>query len=421
MKILLESPIFTQSGYGEHSRLVYRALQRQDGIDIYVNPLNWGATSWASSLSSIEREEIIQNVKKLGQYTQSCKEKNTNPSFDVQIHVGIPSEFEKKAPYSICVTAGIETDRVSAEWLFRTHKGIDKLIVPSQHAKNGFEKTSYEVRNNATQQKTILECASKIEVVPYPVKEIETVPLDFETTTDFNFLAVALLGPRKNIENTVKWFCEEFRDENVGLIIKTGISKGGPIDKEKTVQHLMKTLPNSSERKCKVYLLHGDLEEAEIHSLYNREDVGAFITATHGEGYGLPIFEAAYYGLPIVAPDWSAHVEFLSAQYKEGGKIKDKKLFAKVDYDLKAIPKEVVWKDILIEGSQWAYPKEKSFKRQLRSIYRDNGMYKKWAKALQDNIKKNYKEDKILDHMNKAIFEHIENISSSEDIDVVVL
>jgi len=421
MKILLESPIFTQSGYGEHSRLVYRALKLQDGVDIYVNPLNWGTTSWASSLSSSEKEEIVENIKKLGQYTQSCKEQNTNLSFDVQIHVGIPSEFEKKAPYSICVTAGIETDRVSAEWLFRTHKGIDKLIVPSQHAKNGFEKTSYEVQNNVTQQKTILECASKVEVVPYPVKEIETVPLDFKTTTDFNFLAVALLGPRKNIENTIKWFCEEFKDENVGLIIKTGFSKGGPIDKEKTVEHLMKTVPNSSERKCKVYLLHGDLEEAEIHSLYNREDVGAFITATHGEGYGLPVFEAAYHGLPIVATDWSAHVEFLSAEYKEGGKIKNKKLFAKVDYDLKPIPREVVWKDILIEGSQWSYPKEKLFKKQLRNVYRDNGMYKKWAKVLQESIKENYKQDKVLDHMNKTIFEHIGNISSSEDIDVVVL
>ncbi len=29
MKILLEAPILTQSGYGEHSRLVFRALSQK--------------------------------------------------------------------------------------------------------------------------------------------------------------------------------------------------------------------------------------------------------------------------------------------------------------------------------------------------------------------------------------------------------
>ena len=39
MKILLEAPILTQSGYGEHSRLVYRALKMLKSHDIFVNPI----------------------------------------------------------------------------------------------------------------------------------------------------------------------------------------------------------------------------------------------------------------------------------------------------------------------------------------------------------------------------------------------
>ena len=46
-KVLVEGPVLTQSGYGEHSRLVLRSLRdREDILDIYVSPLNWGTTGW---------------------------------------------------------------------------------------------------------------------------------------------------------------------------------------------------------------------------------------------------------------------------------------------------------------------------------------------------------------------------------------
>ena len=48
-KVLLVGPILTQSGYGEHARMIYRALKtREDLFDLFINPVNWGATSWAN-------------------------------------------------------------------------------------------------------------------------------------------------------------------------------------------------------------------------------------------------------------------------------------------------------------------------------------------------------------------------------------
>ena len=413
MKILLEAPILTQSGYGEHARLVFESIITQESADVYVNPLNWGNTPWTETMDPDLKSKIDKCIEKLSVLVRSSKEEQKSVNFDMQIHVGIPSEFEKKAPYSICVTAGIETDRVSPEWLIRTHKGIDKIIVPSQHSKNGFVNTRYEVQSNKTGQKTIMECNCGVDVIPYPVKNVQPKSLDFETTTSFNFLSVALLGPRKNIENMIRWFAEEFENDDVGLILKTGRSKGGAIDENYTTKHLRSILPKKESRKCKIYLLHGDLEESEVHSLYLREDVNAYISATHGEGYGLPIFEAAYLGLPIVATDWSAHTEFLSAPYKESGKIKDKKLFAKVDYDLMPIEDHVVWKDILVEGSQWAYPKKKSFKDQMRKIYKNHGMYKKWANELKSHVTEVYSQEQIIDKFKKSIFENFKTVENT--------
>ena len=424
-RVLLEAPILTQSGYGEHSRLVFRALSQREDIDLYISPLNWGATSWCSNYDS-ERVEIDNCVKKFQTYIAHAKAQETQVHFDLHLHVGILSEFEPKAPKTISITAGIETDRVSANWLIKTHKGLSKMIVPSEHAKNSFLTTSYQAINESNNTKTMIECSVPIDVVPYPVKKFkDTSALDLNLKTKFNFLSVGLLSPRKNFSSMIKWFVEEFRNDNVGLILKTSQSTGSNLDKVNTRKILKNTLNKvdyfNEKTKCKVYLLHGDLTEEELHSLYSREDIHAYLTTTHGEGYGLPIFEAAYSGLPVVATDWSGHLDFLTAPYKESGKIKQKKLFVNLDYELKEIQKEVVWKNILEEGSRWAYVKKSSFKKKVRSIYKNYGMYKKWSSSLKGHVLEKYSEEKVLKEMSDSIMQVFEDNSSPSEEEVFVL
>ena len=360
MRLLLEGPILTRSGYGEHTRLVYRSLKGVPNLDIYIKAVDWGNTSWEAEYP----EDIHDCIVSYSEYSSDCEAKKAEEKYDIQVHVGILNEFTKKAPYSVVVTAGIETDKVSSNWLIKTNQGVDKIVVPSNHAKDGFVTTSYEVTNTVKQITTTLECGAPIDVVPYPVKSHEEVEIPLHLDTDFNFLNIALLGSRKNIENSIDWFLEEFKDEpNVGYIVKTARSRGSLSDRryvEKIFNNLKARHPDS---KCKLYLLHGNMKEEEIHSLYKHPRVSAYLTSTLGEGFGLPIFEAAYSGLPIVATDWSGHLDFLSAPYKEGGKTKNKKLFAKIDYALAKVPDHVVWKDVIIEESCWAYPNPVSFKR----------------------------------------------------------
>ena len=71
IKLLLKAPILTQSGYGHHSRTVLRALQsREDLFDIYIQPINWGQTSWLADASE-ERLWIDQNIKKTVEFVAS--------------------------------------------------------------------------------------------------------------------------------------------------------------------------------------------------------------------------------------------------------------------------------------------------------------------------------------------------------------
>jgi glycosyltransferase involved in cell wall biosynthesis len=399
-KVLLEAPILTQSGYGEHSRLVFESIKTQAGLEFYICPLMWGTTPWITDLDP----EIEAGIKRFHEYSSFCKGNNTQPEYDAQIHVGIPNEFEKKAKYSIMVTAGIETDRVSWPWILKTHQGIDKVIVPSQHSRNVYGGTTYEVTNQQTNTKSEIGCGCPIEVVPYPVKKTKSADINLDFETDFNFLNIGLFGPRKNIEQCVLWFIKEFKnDPNAGLILKTGFSKGTQLDRKNTLDAIKKIIGTDPNRKCKIYLLHGNMSEEEMHALYIHPKIKALVTTTHGEGFGLPIFEAVYSGMPVVATDWSAHLDFLEGKVKKNGKEKNKKLFAKVDYKLKEIDTSAIWDDILVEGSKWAYPEEVSFRKQISKVKSNYGMYKKWARILQEQVLKSHEYNKILEQMRTSL------------------
>jgi glycosyltransferase involved in cell wall biosynthesis len=126
----------------------------------------------------------------------------------------------------------------------------------------------------------------------------------------------------------------------------------------------------------------------------------AYYTTTHGEGYGLPIFEAAYSGLPVIATDWSGHLDFLSGTHKG----KSKKLFARIAYDLKEVQEAAIWGDLIIKESRWAFPTDVSIRSQLSKVYKDHGMYNSWAKSLKESLMKSHKLENILDQYITSIF-----------------
>ena len=82
----------------------------------------------------------------------------------------------------------------------------------------------------------------------------------------------------------VKLFIDEFSENpEVGLVLKTGRVSGSLMDRNFTVAHFSRLVENyRPDKKCKIYILHGDLSDEEIHSLYTRDDIHAYITATHG-------------------------------------------------------------------------------------------------------------------------------------------
>ena len=303
--VLIKGPVLTRSGYGEQTRFLLRALRtREDLFDLYIQPLSWGQTSWLAE-DNDERKWIDNCVEK----TIAHMHHNNGAFFDASIQVTIPNEWENIAPINIGYTAGIETTRIPHEWILKANE-MDKIIVISNHAKYGFAESKYSALNNVTNETVVLETTTPIDVVNYPAKKFEqTSDLSLNLDYDFNFLTIAQMGPRKNLPNTIKWFIEEFRNEEVGLVIKSNIAKNslsGRLAQFSTLKHMISSF---GERKCKVYLLHGDMTDKEMHALYVHPKIKSFLLLTHGEGYGLPTFEAVYTGLPTVTTGWSGQLD----------------------------------------------------------------------------------------------------------------
>ena len=264
MKVIIKGPILSRSGYGEHARLVFRALSsRPDKFDVYVAPIEWGMSNWPLDVNNQETDRIFQCMNKMA---------HANGQFDLSYQVTVPTEWENLAKHNIGVTAGIETDKTSPEWLAAT-RNVDRIIVVSKHSKVTLagSKYSHQLENGETQW---LTCEKDIDVIGYPVKQFEEKQIDLNLETDFNFLTVGQISPRKNVGDLVKWFVEEFKDEEVGLVVKLHTNNNSYIDYTQTLRKV-KSWANIKGKKCKVYLIHGNMSDEEMHSLYTHPKIKA--------------------------------------------------------------------------------------------------------------------------------------------------
>ena len=315
---------------------------------------------------------------------------------DISLQITIPNEFEKLCPINIGYTAGIETNKVSSDWLEKGNN-MDKILVVSNHAKETYINTVYEAKNNQTGEVFPYKLQTPVEVVWENTPRVEPESIDsFKLPNDFNFLMVSQISPRKNFANAVKWWIEEFIDQEVGLILKTNIKSNSQMDFETVRESLKNLIGEYPDRKCKIYLLHGDLSSGQMTELYTHPKIKAIVNIAHGEGFGLPLYEAAREGLPVVTIGWSGQVDFLTHEGEE--------MFQKVKYTIAPVQDEAVWGGVIEKESMWAYADQGSYKMKLRKTYKTWHKAKETAEKLKGIIADKLSDEKLYQNFCEQIY-----------------
>jgi glycosyltransferase involved in cell wall biosynthesis len=121
----------------------------------------------------------------------------------------------------------------------------------------------------------------------------------------FRYLLTGKYERRKSVTETIDAWAQVFgNDSSVELSIKTNHIMNHEENKQKIIEHV------HGHGLTNVNIWYGNVPSLELITLYQRHNV--FVLPTKGEGWGLPLIEAAAVGLPIVTTMWSGNTEYLN-------------------------------------------------------------------------------------------------------------
>ena len=396
---VVSAPVDTYSGYGARSRDFVRALiESQPEWDIKILSQRWGNTRkgyLADHGDSLLSSRIVPGL-------------NAQP--EVWIQITIPNEFQQVGKFNIGVTAGIETTICDPTWIQGCNR-MNLVLVSSNHAKETFERSVFQVNDPNTGQPTgVLKLTAPMEVVFEGVdttlyRKLDRVKFDLSSVKEqFCFLTVGhwMQGQfghdRKNIGYTVKAFLETFKNkENApALLLKTQQTTSSIIDREAILDRIDSIRKSVKGRLPNIYLLHGDITDEEMNELYNHPKVKGMVSLTKGEGFGRPLLEFASVGKPVMVSGWSGHMDFLNKEYSliVGGTLEN-------------VHESAAVQNMLLKESQWFKPDDgqvgMSFRRMFEK-YKDVSIL---GKRQAHHVLNGFKYEHMRDLMQQIVARYV--------------
>ena len=398
--LVFQSPCFTRSGYGDHSRDLLKSLRKMDKYDIKIIPLRWGNTP----------QNNVDGESDFGRWMLERVITEVSDKPDVFIQVSVANEFSAKGGYNIGITAGVETTICPKDFIDGCNN-MDLIIVPSNFTRQNIGGTVYQQKEEAS-GKIVgeIKVTKPIEVLFEGVDTeifskgggkdvLENVKEDFNFLIVGHWLRGELGQDRKDIGMAIKTFATVFqylpKDKRPGLIIKTSHAGFSVIDREGTREKLESVLKPLGDKCPSVYLIHGDMEETDMSNLYHHPKVKAMLSFTKGEGYGRPMAEFTLTGKPIITSGWSGQLDFLPAENA-----------VLLEGSLTPVHESAA-DQFCMKEAQWFTANYSNAANKIYDVYSKYDTYSKKSEGLKSNTLNNFTLDKMNDKFTQMLEHYV--------------
>lgn len=421
---IISAPVDTYSGYGARSRDLIKAIIALDKYDVKILPQRWGNTPW----NFIEDHRDTWGF--LSQYILTTPQLPKQP--EIWAQVTIPNEFQPIGKFNIGFTAGIETTICAPGWIDGVNR-MNVTFVSSEHSKRVFQESAFEERHQGTGQPgRVIKLEKPVEVLfegaditkYFSTKDVpESNPTQLskdlsDLPEEFCYLYVGhwLQGDvgedRKNTGLLVKAFYEVFKNKSKkpALILKTSGAGTSYMDREmilKKIAQIRKTV--NSKDVPNIYLLHGELTDAEMNELYNHTKVKAMVNLTKGEGFGRPLLEFSLSKKPIITTNWSGHTDYLNPEF-----------VTLVTGQLVPVHDSAV-NDWVLKDSMWFAPDTGQVGHYLKDVYVNYKNYTEGAKRQAYRSRTEFSFDKMTEVLGQYFVRYIPEFAKQVELKLPTL
>jgi len=351
--VVVSCPIDTFSGYGARSRDVVRALMRSDKYDVKILSQRWGNTPYGFLDENNPEEKKIKDA-----IIPTPLQRQP----DVWIQISVPDEFQKIGKFNIGITAGIETDLCDVRFI-QGCNNMDLILGSSNHSLYALKNSVYEQKDKSGKAVGLIKLETPTDVLFEGVdleKYFHIEPKDLPKTElvesldtideQFCFLYVghwlrgAIGEDRKNTGLMLRTFLEAFKNKKnpPALVMKTMTGPASILDREEVYRKINEVRKSVNGKLPNTYLLHGDIDDLDMNNLYNHPKVKAMVNLTKGEGFGRPLLEFTRSKKPIIASNWSGHLDFLNKDFAD-----------LVPGEVKPVHESVVQDRLILKESKW--------------------------------------------------------------------
>jgi len=393
--IVVSCPLDTFSGYGSRARDIVRALVDSEKYEVKVLSQRWGNTPYG-----FLKKDNTEDKKLLDCIIPAPLSRQP----DVWIQITVPNEFQKIGKFSIGITAGIETDVCTPEFIEGCNR-MDLVLASSNHTKSVFQKTQYDKKDKDGKLQGTVKLETPVEVLfegvdvnkyfhvpPGKLAKTDLVTSLDEIKEQFSFLFVghwlqgAIGEDRKNVGLLIQTFLETFNNKSKqpALVLKTMKGPACLMDRDEILSKISAIRKGIKGKLPNIYLLHGEVDDSDMNDLYNHPKIKAMISLTKGEGFGRPLLEFTQSKKPIIATNYSGHLDFLDAEFT-----------SLIPGEMKNVHESAVQEKLIIKESKWFSPDVKFTQLILKDYFNSYKPYEVKGKQLGFRCKTNFSFEKM--------------------------